>query len=192
MPYSSVANVQSAVPEVQAPIPQVKVEPVQDTLPPQRASKKRAMSEMIMDDIAEEEEDQSADDDDHDASDPEVPPPKRGGRKAAAANKGKKRAGSTASSSTAGQTKKSSVVHPHPLVPVPEYTDRPSKEEYDKLSSREKRQLRNKISARNFRHRRKAHIDTLEEQVEVKDKIIDGLREEIGTLRVSRQSRLSC
>jgi len=32
---------------------------------------------------------------------------------------------------------------------------RPSPEEYKKMSSREKRQLRNKISARNFRVRRK-------------------------------------
>ena len=32
---------------------------------------------------------------------------------------------------------------------------RPSPEEYAKMSSKEKRQLRNKISARNFRVRRK-------------------------------------
>lgn len=44
---------------------------------------------------------------------------------------------------------------PHIVFPVPDYIDRPSAEEYAKLSSKEKRQLRNKISARNFRHRRK-------------------------------------
>jgi hypothetical protein len=37
---------------------------------------------------------------------------------------------------------------------------RPSPEEYKKLSSKEKRQLRNKISARNFRVRRKGEIIT--------------------------------
>ena len=35
---------------------------------------------------------------------------------------------------------------------------RPSPEEYKKMSSKEKRQLRNKISARNFRVRRKGEI----------------------------------
>jgi hypothetical protein len=44
---------------------------------------------------------------------------------------------------------------PHIVFPVPDYIDRPAPEEYAKLSSKEKRQLRNKISARNFRHRRK-------------------------------------
>jgi hypothetical protein len=37
---------------------------------------------------------------------------------------------------------------------------RPSPEEYKKMSSKEKRQLRNKISARNFRVRRKGEIIT--------------------------------
>lgn len=41
---------------------------------------------------------------------------------------------------------------------VPDYIDRPSAEEYSKLSSKEKRQMRNKISARNFRHRRKGSL----------------------------------
>ncbi|KAK9899796.1 hypothetical protein P389DRAFT_207419 [Cystobasidium minutum MCA 4210] len=77
--------------------------------------------------------------------------------------------------------------HPHALVPVPEYEDRLSKEEYDKLSSKEKRQMRNKISARNFRHRRKAHIDTLEALVSDKDRVIRVLSEEVGTLRTENQ-----
>lgn len=38
---------------------------------------------------------------------------------------------------------------------------RPSPEEYKKMSSKEKRQLRNKISARNFRVRRKGEINHL-------------------------------
>ncbi|KDN41883.1 hypothetical protein K437DRAFT_169880 [Tilletiaria anomala UBC 951] len=42
---------------------------------------------------------------------------------------------------------------------------RPTPEEYKRLSSKEKRQLRNKISARNFRNRRKEYITQLEEQL---------------------------
>jgi len=41
------------------------------------------------------------------------------------------------------------------LPPVPQWADKPDPDEYQKLSSKEKRQMRNKISARNFRHRRK-------------------------------------
>lgn len=37
--------------------------------------------------------------------------------------------------------------------------DKPSPEEYKKMSSKEKRQLRNKISARNFRERRKGECE---------------------------------
>lgn len=117
-------------------------------------------------------------------------------KKRAAASASKKRTStSTRASSSNKKTtssshsrKESSVVqqsHPHALVPVPEWEDRPSKAEYDKLSSKEKRQMRNKISARNFRHRRKAHIDTLEALVNEKDGVIRVLSEEVGTLRVS-------
>ncbi|KAF9983715.1 hypothetical protein BGZ75_004794 [Mortierella antarctica] len=44
--------------------------------------------------------------------------------------------------------------------------DIPSQKELKKMTSKERRQLRNKISARNFRVRRKEYIGTLEEQVE--------------------------
>ncbi|KAH9887320.1 hypothetical protein C8Q73DRAFT_668825 [Cubamyces lactineus] len=47
---------------------------------------------------------------------------------------------------------------------------RPSPEEYKKMSSKEKRQLRNKISARNFRVRRKG-------------KLIDAIRSELGSTK---------
>lgn len=47
------------------------------------------------------------------------------------------------------------------LPPVPEWTDKPDPEAYKKLNSKEKRQLRNKISARNFRHRRKGALPVL-------------------------------
>lgn len=52
---------------------------------------------------------------------------------------------------------------------------RPSLEEYNKLSSKEKRQLRNKISARNFRNRRKEYIHLLEEQIAERDSLIQSL-----------------
>ncbi|PWN45081.1 hypothetical protein IE81DRAFT_228348 [Ceraceosorus guamensis] len=64
---------------------------------------------------------------------------------------------------------------------------RPSPEEYQKLSSKEKRQLRNKISARNFRTRRKEHITTLEEQLDNRDAIIDSLRSQVSSLTLANQ-----
>ena len=64
---------------------------------------------------------------------------------------------------------------------------RPSPEEYKKLSSKEKRQLRNKISARNFRNRRKEYITTLEEQLQDKDDAMDELTEELEKLKVENE-----
>lgn len=53
----------------------------------------------------------------------------------------------------------SATLHPtssrSTLKPVPEWADKPDPATYKALGSKEKRQLRNKISARNFRHRRK-------------------------------------
>ncbi|ORY89760.1 hypothetical protein BCR35DRAFT_300222 [Leucosporidium creatinivorum] len=69
------------------------------------------------------------------------------------------------------------------LAPVPEWTDKPDPETYKKLNSKEKRQLRNKISARNFRHRRKEHLQTLEEEISSRDTIISQLRDEVGVMR---------
>ncbi|KAJ1038704.1 hypothetical protein NDA10_006312 [Ustilago hordei] len=65
---------------------------------------------------------------------------------------------------------------------------KPDPEEYKKLSSREKRQLRNKISARNFRTRRKEYITQLEEQISDRDTIIEGLRQQISELCVENKS----
>ncbi|KAI7853609.1 hypothetical protein BDC45DRAFT_536304 [Circinella umbellata] len=48
--------------------------------------------------------------------------------------------------------------------------------ELKKLSSKQRRQLRNKISARNFRVRRKEYIEQLESQVEEQDKEIEQLK----------------
>lgn len=56
---------------------------------------------------------------------------------------------------------------------------RPSPEEYKKLSSKEKRQLRNKLSARAFRTRRKDYIGTLEGHIKDRDDVIDEMRAEL-------------
>ncbi|OCH86018.1 hypothetical protein OBBRIDRAFT_797599 [Obba rivulosa] len=60
---------------------------------------------------------------------------------------------------------------------------RPSPEEYKKMSSKEKRQLRNKISARNFRVRRKEYISTLEGDIAERDRLIDAIRTELGSTK---------
>lgn len=77
---------------------------------------------------------------------------------------------------------------------------RPTPEEYKKMSSKEKRQLRNKISARNFRVRRKGtshfsrtvatklihpteYINTLEGDIAERDRLIDAIRTELGSMR---------
>jgi hypothetical protein len=77
---------------------------------------------------------------------------------------------------------------------------RPTPEEYKKLSSKEKRQLRNKISARNFRVRRKGkphtlfllfigtfihglrveYITTLESHIADRDQLISAIRSELS------------
>ncbi|QRV81883.1 bZIP transcription factor [Ceratobasidium sp. AG-Ba] len=60
---------------------------------------------------------------------------------------------------------------------------RPTPEEYKKLSSKEKRQLRNKISARNFRVRRKEYISTLESHIADRDQLISAIRSELSNTR---------
>lgn len=64
---------------------------------------------------------------------------------------------------------------------------RPSPEEYKKLSSKEKRQLRNKLSARAFRTRRKDYIGTLEGHIKDRDDVIDEMRSELMTSRTENQ-----
>lgn len=64
---------------------------------------------------------------------------------------------------------------------------RPSPEEYKKLSSKEKRQLRNKLSARAFRTRRKDYIGTLESHIKDRDTVIDAIRNELATSRNENQ-----
>ncbi|ORY31030.1 hypothetical protein BCR39DRAFT_558390 [Naematelia encephala] len=64
---------------------------------------------------------------------------------------------------------------------------RPSPEEYKKLSSKEKRQLRNKLSARAFRTRRKDYIGTLESHIKDRDSVIDAMRAELINSRSENQ-----
>jgi hypothetical protein len=70
---------------------------------------------------------------------------------------------------------------------------RPSPEEYKKLSSKEKRQLRNKLSARAFRTRRKDYIGTLEGHIKDRDDVIDEMRSElVHTRNENRSLRYVC
>ncbi|WVQ76035.1 hypothetical protein IAR50_005671 [Cryptococcus sp. DSM 104548] len=64
---------------------------------------------------------------------------------------------------------------------------RPSPEEYKKLSSKEKRQLRNKLSARAFRTRRKDYIGTLEGHIKDRDMVIDDIRTELMSTKNENQ-----
>ncbi|GAA5871687.1 hypothetical protein JCM16303_000831 [Sporobolomyces ruberrimus] len=74
------------------------------------------------------------------------------------------------------------------LPPVPLWKDKPAEDEYKKLSSKEKRQMRNKISARNFRHRRKEYITTLEEEISTRDNLIENLQDQVSTLKTDNSS----
>ncbi|KAF8632894.1 hypothetical protein AX17_004740 [Amanita inopinata Kibby_2008] len=58
---------------------------------------------------------------------------------------------------------------------------RPPPEVLAKMTSKEKRQLRNKISARNFRVRRKEYISTLEGDIAERDLLLDSIRTELGS-----------
>ncbi|KAJ7655794.1 hypothetical protein DFH06DRAFT_1412815 [Mycena polygramma] len=58
---------------------------------------------------------------------------------------------------------------------------RPPPEVFQKMSSKEKRQLRNKIRARNFRVRRKEYISTLEDNIAERDRLLSAIRAELGS-----------
>ncbi|KAI5116521.1 hypothetical protein M0805_006909 [Coniferiporia weirii] len=60
---------------------------------------------------------------------------------------------------------------------------RPSAEEYQKMSSKEKCQLRNKISAHDFRVQRKEYIHTLEGDVAERDHLINAIHNELGSTK---------
>lgn len=65
--------------------------------------------------------------------------------------------------------------------------DRPSAEEWKALSSKEKRQLRNKISARNFRERRKEYITQLEDILAQRDATIESIKATNSSLVTENQ-----
>jgi len=99
------------------------------------------------DDDAMKDEHAYEEEDDEDDEGPVTPPPVR-------PNKGKDRKPVVHSGGIQKKIHVSSVVKKDPLDNTLDDW-RPTPEEYQKMSSREKRQLRNKISARNFRNRRK-------------------------------------
>jgi bZIP-type transcription factor MBZ1 len=100
------------------------------------------------DDDAMKDENLHEEEDDEDDEGPVTPPPVR------PPNKGKDRKSVVHSGGIQKKVLVSSVVKTDPLDHALDDW-RPTPEEYQKMSSREKRQLRNKISARNFRNRRK-------------------------------------
>ncbi|KAJ6599967.1 hypothetical protein DFH09DRAFT_1303322 [Mycena vulgaris] len=59
--------------------------------------------------------------------------------------------------------------------------DDPPPEVRQNMSSKEKRQLRNRISARNFRVRRKEYISTLEDNIAERDGLLAAIRAELGS-----------
>ncbi|KIK93059.1 hypothetical protein PAXRUDRAFT_536199 [Paxillus rubicundulus Ve08.2h10] len=100
-------------------------------------------------------------------------------RKGAVISGGVKKASSPAEKENGA---KEAIAKDHAHLRILEPEDwRPSPEEYKKMSSKEKRQLRNKISARNFRVRRKEYITTLEGDIAERDRLIDAIRSELGS-----------
>ena len=68
---------------------------------------------------------------------------------------------------------------------------RPTKEEWDHMTSKEKRQHRNKQSARAFRERRKGYIEDLQVHLTDRDTVIDQIRAELVQSR-SETKELKC
>ncbi|KAH8826214.1 hypothetical protein DL96DRAFT_1529703 [Flagelloscypha sp. PMI_526] len=122
-----------------------------------------------------------------------VPPVKAGGH-GKGARKGTVQSGGV--TKTRAPVKKASPVPVTPIHPKQEHDDeddipadwRPSPEVLAKMTSKEKRQLRNKISARNFRVRRKEYITTLEGDVAERDKLLSAIRSELGTTQSENQA----
>ncbi|KAF8946328.1 hypothetical protein BGZ47_000807 [Haplosporangium gracile] len=87
----------------------------------------------------------------------------------------------TAESNEPGQT------HGLKTQPGIKTDDIPSSKDLKKMTSKERRQLRNKISARNFRVRRKEYISTLEGQVEQHKTEARHLREAVTIVQAENQ-----
>ncbi|KAG1807005.1 uncharacterized protein BJ212DRAFT_1468459 [Suillus subaureus] len=127
--------------------------------------------------------DQDSNSDEELEPEPELAPPKRSRRGAVASGGIKKSYSPSEKDLNSGAGKSKPSKDPAPLRILEPEDWRPSPEEYKKMSSREKRQLRNKISARNFRVRRKEYITTLEGDIAERDRLIDAIRSELGSSR---------
>ena len=110
----------------------------------------KAASDFGDDDSAKDEHGPEEEDDEDDEG-PVTPPPVKPG------NKAKDRKSVVHSGGVQKKVHISAVVKTDPFDNTLDDW-RPTPEEYQKMSSKEKRQLRNKISARNFRNRRKGEL----------------------------------
>ncbi|KAH9986590.1 hypothetical protein BJV77DRAFT_965125 [Russula vinacea] len=135
----------------------------------------KAPSDFGDDDVVKDEQGLD-EDEDEDEEGPVTPPPVRH------PNKGKDRRPVVHSGGIQKKVHISSVVKTDSLDNTMDDW-RPTADEYQKLTSREKRQLRNKISARNFRNRRKEYINALEGDVAERDRLIDAIRTELGSTK---------
>ncbi|KAL1741716.1 hypothetical protein HDZ31DRAFT_75985 [Schizophyllum fasciatum] len=116
-----------------------------------------------------------------------------------AAGHGSKRQGTVASGGITKTRAAKKAAPPSPVVhraPSPTPSDdmmgeedwRPSPEVLAKMSSKEKRQLRNKISARNFRIRRKEYITHLEFDIAERDRLLDAIRTDLTSTQSENQA----
>ncbi|KAH8101955.1 hypothetical protein BXZ70DRAFT_906499 [Cristinia sonorae] len=133
-----------------------------------------------LDEDAEDEMDEESFDSPSPTDDSILEPHKVGGR-GKNARKGTVQSGGIVKKSSATASKEKKEQQAGILTTTSTEPDdwRPTPEEYKKMSSKEKRQLRNKISARNFRVRRKEYITTLEGDIADRDRLIDHIRTEL-------------
>lgn len=177
VPSSSVTSLPAVLPPL--PVAQQQLAPVQASAPvvaapapiavaqPQPRAKRHLSASVTGEDEDDEEQDSGSD------SDASVVSTRTSKRRPAA----KKAKGSASGKPKTTKTSVAAFATPtlhhtsskSTLAPVPEWTDKPDPETYKKLNSKEKRQLRNKISARNFRHRRKGECCALAFAEEVAD-----------------------
>ncbi|KAH7919184.1 hypothetical protein BV22DRAFT_1134022 [Leucogyrophana mollusca] len=135
-----------------------------------------ATSKALSDFDEEEHEHDEGDDDLEPDTEPDLPAPTQRSRKGTVHSGGVKKSTHAAADKEKENSAKSQALR----ILEPEDW-RPSPEEYKKMSSKEKRQLRNKISARNFRVRRKEYITTLEGDIAERDRLISAIRTELGS-----------
>ncbi|OSD02615.1 hypothetical protein PYCCODRAFT_1459015 [Trametes coccinea BRFM310] len=136
------------------------------------------------DEEEEGEDDEAKDEDMQSIPEDLVIAPVKVGGKGKSNRKGTVRDGGIVKRTAGVEKKENAKPSGHSSVGSVEPDDwRPSPEEYKKMSSKEKRQLRNKISARNFRIRRKEYIATLEGDIAERDRLIDAIRTELGSTK---------